>query len=327
MITLPEIAVFAFDGHGGAHSIEPGEAGLPAPEADEHVAFTWVHLRRDSEQATAFLQQSALDQFVIDALTAEETRPRCTVHGDGVVLNLRGINLNPGAEPEDMVSVRFWIEEQRVIGVSVRPMTALGDLLSSIERQRAPTTPGELIANVTIRISDRAEPIVAELNERLDVLEEMFLRDRFPASRHELASIRRVAIRLRRYLVPQRDALTTFEIEDVDWLHERDRSRIREAADRVTRLGEELDAIRDRAQIMHDQIMDRRSAAMNRNMLLLSIVAAVFLPLSLITGLLGINVGGIPGATSPIAFWVVCALLVVIAVLQVLIFRRFGMFK
>jgi zinc transporter len=140
-----------------------------------------------------------------------------------------------------------------------------------------------------------------------------------------LADVRHQAIVLRRYMVPQRDALTTLEIEDLGWLGDRDRSRIREAADRVTRLGEELDAIRDRAQIVHDQIMDRRAEAMNRNMLVLSVVAAIFLPLGLITGLLGINVGGIPGEAWPWAFWVVCGLLVGIAAGQVLVFRRIGL--
>jgi zinc transporter len=115
------------------------------------------------------------------------------------------------------------------------------------------------------------------------------------------------------------------EIEELEWLAERDRSRLREAAERVTRLGEELDAIRDRAQVVHDQIMDERAEKMNRNMLILSVVTAVFLPLGLVTGLLGINVGGIPGEQSEFAFLVVCGLLVMLAALQIYIVRRLGL--
>lgn len=93
----------------------------------------------------------------------------------------------------------------------------------------------------------------------------------------------------------------------------------------MARLGEELDAIRDRAQIVQDQIMDARAEAMNPQMLILSVVAAVFLPLGLITGLLGVNVGGVPGATSPIAFWVLCAALVLMGGVQVWLFRKIGL--
>ena len=61
---------------------------------------------------------------------------------------------------------------------------------------------------------------------------------------------------------------------------------------------------------------------MNRTMYILSIVAGIFLPLGLLTGLLGINVGGMPGTESKIAFTVVCVFLVVVAGVEYWIFRR-----
>jgi zinc transporter len=333
MTAMDDIIAYRFDGHGGGQRIAAHDLG-PGP-ADEDEAgtgqsgtsgFLWLHVRRDSDDGATFLARIGLDQFILDALTAEETRPRCTVHGDGVLLNLRGVNLQPGAEPEDMVSVRLWIERGRIVGAWRRPLHAIDDLIEAISRGQAPSTTGELIARIALRLADRAEPAVADLNEELDDLEEAILFGDFSAeTRKELPRIRQKAIALRRFMVPQRDALTTMEIEDLDWLSERDRSRLREAAERVTRLGEELDAIRDRAQIVHDQIMDERAEAMNRNMLVLSVVAAIFLPLGLVTGLLGINVGGIPGATSDTAFLVVCGLLAAIVAVQIWLVKRFGL--
>jgi zinc transporter len=324
MDELPDIMAYGFDGRGGAMALSVDEIG--APSHDTH-AFTWVHLRRDDPAARRLLEGCGLDSFVIEALTADETRPRCTVHGDGVVLNLRGVNLAPGAEPEDMISVRFWIEGRRVIGVWLRSLQAVRDFSQAIERQQAPKSPGDFIAKLTLRLSDRAEPTVAELNERIDQIEDDVLVEALRVPRSELSRFRRKAIAIRRYMVPQRDALTTLEIEDLDWLKTHDRSRIREAADRVTRLGEELDAIRDRAQILHDEIMDQRAERMNKNTFLLSIIASIFLPLGLVTGLLGINVGGIPGAQNPWAFWEVVMILGVIAVVQFVMLRMFGFFR
>ena len=57
-------------------------------------------------------------------------------------------------------------------------------------------------------------------------------------------------------------------------------------------------------------------------MLILAVVAAVFLPLGLLTGLLGINVGGIPGAQTDWAFWAVCGLLGVATVFNLWLYRR-----
>ena len=95
----------------------------------------------------------------------------------------------------------------------------------------------------------------------------------------------------------------------------------------MNRFGEELDAIRDRAQIVHDQIMDHRAEGMNERMLVLSVVAAIFLPLGLITRLLGINVGGVPGADNPHAFALVCGLIVVISLALLWWFRHRGMLR
>ena len=325
-IDLPDTAAFVFDGEGGARNV--GLEGLAdLREGDNAFGFAWIHLQRDDPSGKAWLDECGLDRFVVDALTAEETRPRCTVHGNGAVLILRGVNLNPGAEPEDMISARLWIEEKRLIGVWLRPLRAVRDLFDAIERNQAPLTPGDLVAKLALRLADRAEPVISNLNERIDALEETVLDERADVTRGPLADIRRSAIVMRRFMFPQRDALTTFEIEDLDWLGDRDRSRVREAADRVTRLSEDLDAIRDRAQVVHDQIMDKRAETMNRHMLILSVVAAIFLPLGLLTGLLGINVGGIPGAEYHWAFLIVCGLLVVVGVGQWWLFRKLGMIR
>ncbi len=323
---VPDVLTFVFDGNGGAEATAPEDfAGLTS-ERDKGQ-FAWQHIRRDAPERPQLMAACGLDSFVTDALIADETRPRCTVHGDGALINLRGINLNPGAEPEDMISVRLWLTRDKVIGISVRPLHALEDLLEAIARGQAPTSPGDFVAKIALRLADRAEPAVATMNEEIDDMEVRVLEPSGEISRPELSALRRRAILLRRFMIPQRDALTTLEIEDVSWLADRDRSRLREAAERVFRLGEELDAIRDRSQIVHDQIMDRRAENMNRQMLLLSIVAAIFLPLGLITGLLGINVGGIPGADSPWAFWAVSGMLLVIGLLLLLWIRRFGFFR
>lgn len=323
---LPEIVSYVFDGEGGARPVALAELAEQR-EGDNAVAFAWIHLERDQPEATQWLEQAGLDPVVIDALTADETRPRCTIHGGGAMLNLRGVNLNPGAEPEDMVSVRLWVDQKRVVGVWRRPLMAVRDMFDAIERNQAPVSPGDLVAKLALRLADRAEPTVAALNEQVDVLEEQVLDETAEISRGQLARVRRMAIVLRRFMVPQRDALTTLEIEDLHWLGDRDRSRVREAAERVTRLGEDLDAIRDRAQVIHDQVADRRADDMNRHMLILAVVAAVFLPLGLLTGLLGVNVGGIPGVDNPWAFLLVCALLVLLGLGQVWFFKRIGLLR
>ena len=140
--------------------------------------------------------------------------------------------------------------------------------------------------------------------------------------RQKIAEIRRAVISMRRYLAPQRDVMARLYSEKVDWLNEMERMHIREISDRTTRYVEDLDAIRDRATVTQEELNSRLAEQMNKTMYILSIVAGIFLPLGLLTGLLGINVGGIPGTESKWAFTIFCILLLGIAGVQVWLFKR-----
>ena len=317
---LPPLLAFSFDREGGATAFDPFE-----PDKRQ---LCWFHARWEDPIAERWLASEAeISLEVHEALTAPETRPRCTVmrtsHGDGALINLRGVNLHEDAEPEDMISVRIWLEADRIISTWRRQLLAIGDLMDGMERQHGPVSPGDFAAKLALRLADRAEPVVASLNETMDDMEVTVMAVNTPrALRGQLADVRRTAIVLRRYMFPQRDALSTLAIEDLPWLTERDRSKLREATDRITRLAEELDAIRERAAVVHEQLVERRGEAMNQSMLVLAVVSAIFLPLGLLTGLLGINVGGIPGANSEWGFWIVCGLLIVATAFNLWLYRR-----
>lgn len=320
------IAAFRLNGSGGAETIETEGLTL-ADLRSSSDGFYWIHLARPNPQESDWLTGTGVHGPVLDALDADETRPRCTVHEDGVLMNMRGVNLSEGAEPEDMVSLRMWVTGTFVISVQRRPLKALQDMFEGCERQTAPHDTGDLVARLALRLSDRAEPVVAELNERIDDLEDRLLAADHVKMRGEVAEIRRVSIMLRRFMFPLRDALSTFGIEDLPWLTTQARSRVREATERVTRLAEDLDTIRDRAEVVHDQMLELRAETANRQMLVLAVVTAIFLPMSLLTGLLGINVGGIPGAGNSMAFWVVCGLLLAVLAVQIVLFRMLGLLR
>ncbi|MEO0981420.1 MAG: zinc transporter ZntB [Pseudomonadota bacterium] len=290
-------------------------------------AYRWMHYHRDDPDAQRQLAQNAADlgDEQLSALLADDTRPRCTPFDNGVLLNLRGVNLNPGQDPEDMVSVRLWIDAARVIGVWLRPLAAVGDLYVETQKGRGPNSTGGFAEQLAERLITRMEPIVATLSDRIDTLEERVIDARGATTRGDLAETRRMAIILRRYIAPQREALATLAAQQNDWLSAEDKTGLRESFDRTTRLVEDLDALRERAAVIHDQLADKRAAEMNRSMLVLAVVAAIFLPLGLLTGLLGINVGGIPLADSPFGFALVTGLLFVLGGAQYWLYRRWNL--
>lgn len=310
---------YLLDGKGGGRQVDWQAVESWTPESGP----IWLHLDRNDDAVQQWLRTDAkLDYLVADTLMAEETRPRTVTFRDGVLSILRGVNLNPGADPEDMVAMRIWVEENRVISVRARQAMAAQDVRRDLEENHGPKDSGELLAWIGNRMVDRMGPIVDDMADVVDGLEDELLVSENREIRHKLREMRREAIGLRRYLAPQRDALSRLYQEEHHLFQMNHRQRFRETADRVLRIVEELDELRERASIIQDELSTRIAEQMNRTMYVLTVVASVLLPISAITGLLGINVGGMPGEKNEFAFWIVIAILGVLVVGQVWLFKK-----
>lgn len=276
----------------------------------------WVHLNAAAAETKNWVtQELGLPTIVPPSLLADETRPRAHVLGDGVVLALRGVNLNPDADPEDMVAIRLWVEADRVISARRRPLISMSDLVESL-KQRPVTGPGDLIVRLADAAEQRMSDVIDDLEKSVSDLEQIVMQEPDQACRSSLGKVRKTAIALRRHLAPQREALGRLQGEPLSWLTDTDRFGLREVNDRLIRHVEDLDAIRDRAAVIQGQLMSELSDQLNRRMYVLSVVAAVFLPLGFLTGLLGVNVGGIPGTEHPYGFLIFSLILVVLVAVQ-----------
>lgn len=309
---------YLFDGSGGARTVNGEEiADWTPPDGN-----LWIHLNFSNHENVQWLMESSdLDPLVVEALLAEETRPRATVIADGLLISLRGVNLNPGADPEDMVSLRLWIDATRIISTGKRDLLSVSDLVEQLESKQGPCGPADFLAELTDRLVWHMSDTVDQFEDQVAELEEQVLTTNGGALRNDLASLRRQAIAIRRYLAPEREAMNRLIGAKVSWLDEGNRLRLRDVSDRLIRHIEDIDAVRERAAVTQEEMQSRLAEQMNSRMYVLSVVAAVFLPLGFLTGLLGINVGGIPGTDSPDAFYEFIGMLTVVVVLQVLLFR------
>jgi len=283
----------------------------------------WIHLQRGEPDAEQWLkEESGLDEFTVQALLEEDPRPRTATIGDSLLAVLRGVNLNPGSNPEDMVSVRLHITEHRAISVRTRMLLSVQQMRDDIAQGSGARTAPGVLARMAENLARRIEPVIQSIEDRVDALEGEIGNTRTSDLRGDLHELRREAIVMRRYLAPQRDAIGRLPFEETALLNTAQRSRLREVADQTIRYVEDLDAVRDRAAVIQDELTTHMSEQMNKTMYLLTVVATIMLPLGFITGLLGVNVGGIPGAQSPVAFALLCLILAVLVGVEVVILRR-----
>lgn len=286
------------------------------------TAPVWIHLDRTREHARQWLTESSgLDAPTIDALLAENTRPRIAERSAGLLVILRGVNMTPGAEPDELISIRLWLDQSRIITLRQHRFVTIRDLRRRAQRADAPATTHHLLAAICSGLTHSLGPVVENLQALLDESEDaLSLEEPHRVSAHDLAIVRRHAITLRRYLAPQRDALSA--LLHTTTLGPAVRADILEAIDRTSRFVEDLEEVRDRAAVSQEELRAQRELRNARVMYLLTIVAAIFLPLSFFTGLLGINVAGIPGQTNPTAFWLVSLGLSIAAIAIIVLFRR-----
>jgi zinc transporter len=308
----------ALDGHGGANSIDV-HAIADWPSDKQAL---WLHLDVNDDASQSWLrEESGLESVIVDVLLADETRPRSISTDQGLLVVLRGVNTNPGADPEDMVSIRVWIEQNRIISTRRRRLLSITDIQETLEKGIGPKSPGSFLSELIAKLADRVGDFIDDIEERVEDAEAMMATQDQTQFRQTVTTLRQQIASVRRFLAPQRDALDRLYRQPGDWLAETDIRDLRDEADRITRYLEDLDLARERTMVLREEFLGQLAQEQNSRMYVLSVVAAIFLPLTFVTGLLGMNVGGLPGLDSPWGFVVSIVVMVLAAIGLVAFFR------
>ena len=154
--------------------------------------------------------------------------------------------------------------------------------------------PGDLIAEFASAITDDLDPDVAELGDDLDDCETQLDADKVFELRRTVTRVRVAVDRLsplpRARSAPRSKSSRRCRSTGCD---DDDRLHLSAAADRAARMAEELESIRERAALMHETLTDLRAEQIDQRSLIISIAAMIFLPLTFLTGLYGMNVDGL----------------------------------
>ena len=309
------------DGRGGGRSIEWEDVAHWRPDATGRML--WIHLCRNRPGVYDWLQDAlGIPEPTAELLTSDATRPRAFREGDALVATLRGINFNPGAEPEDMVSMQLWSDGARVVTLRRLPLQTPRDTLAEIDRGLGPVDAGALITSLTEHMIARMNQSIVDMNDHIDECEDADPDGDADDVLERITMIRRNCLALKRHMGPQHAAFESISRDAPAWFEDHDRREIAETIDRLRRYLDDIDISKESAVVLMDEMRARAVASSDRTNYLLTIVAAIFLPLGFLTGLLGINVGGMPGVEDAEAFWIVVALCVAILIGQIVFFWR-----
>lgn len=285
-------------------------------------ALTWYHINYTSSLAKDWLdQEPRVSEVAQDILLRAETRPRFYMEDDIILMCLRGVNLNPGAEPEDMISIRLWVTEDMIITSCNRHSWSISDLHKALEQGAGPKSSGEFISLLVERLAIRVEDFFAELDLNLDKQEDTLAGIGFDEFYAQISHLRRQSATIKRYLTPQKDALEKLYRSQSPIITKLDLDNIRDDLDKFTRLLEDIELTRERTIVLQEEYLARIAHQQNSRLYVLAIISAIFLPLTFLTGVFGMNVAGLPGLDDSNAFLYVAAFCTALAVALLIWFK------
>jgi len=284
----------------------------------------WVHLDGTQEGAEAWISKHLdyLDPQAIEALLDVDTSPRMTVLGAGMILILRGMNFNVGKDPEDMVSVRIWIDAHRIVTISRLRVVAIERMAQAMVADQGPADAGAFLVKLVEDITENIATFQKNLDLRAEELEHKVVANSDDTLRRQVVDMRLQIIAARRYLGPLRNSLEAITQTELDFLDQTTCREIEEEHLKMIRIVEDMDELRDQATVLREELSGQLSDRLNRNMFMLSVLSAIFLPLGFLTGLFGVNVAGLPGVEEPYAFWWLCGGMGVLVFLQLMLLWR-----
>jgi len=152
--------------------------------------------------------------------------------------------------------------------------------------------------------------IVRSVTDLVDKIEDQLLAGRLATKRSRLGGLRRVMVRLQRLLAPEPAALFRLLQNPPGWMATSDVQELRAATEEFSVVLRDMQALQERIKLLQEEIAASVNEDNNRSLFVLTIVTVLALPINILAGLFGMNVGGIPLAEDSHGFWILLALVV-----------------
>ena len=283
------------------------------------IALQWVVLNgRDSADQAWIATQSGFDDGIKVIASQPPTRSDRARLDAAIVMSVVRRDDATGDEP---VGLHIVVEARRIAAICFGTDAIIGEAFAREASRNAPASQSRLLSLIVAALISQLQPELVRLAEKIDALEDAAMKDSDTPIDDQVVNAGQQVLALRRYLAPMRYEMSYLSLNPEELPGAAEPEYLRRAAETLERLVGALDGSHNRVMLVLNQLSNRDTSRLERSMHKLTLVATVFLPLSFITGLLGINVAGIPDSHNPFGFWLVCALLIGVAVASILVIR------
>lgn len=293
------------------------ETSIQAPSLQKHAIQSdhWYHCDRQHPDIRQWLLENHIPPSTVKHLLASESRPSFHQYDDHhFMLILRGMNMNKDAAPEDMLSIRILFYHGALISTQKVSSHAIQHIQRKLLQQQGPKQLSDLMIQIIEELNGNIDRHLESVENRLN---ELTLENQ----QQNVIPVQKTLLRVKRFIRPQQYALRDLAESGVTLLTHHTH-QLHYSLNNITRINETMDFYLDELELLKEEWHQHHEETVSKNSYLFTVVATIFLPLSFLTGLLGVNIGGIPGTESPMAFVWFCGLLLALCAIEWWILRR-----
>lgn len=314
--------LFGPDGMGQALEAQAALQCLANPATQ--TGFIWLHFTLAQVSAEKWLRQNlALSDVFYESLREPSRSTRVELDDGTLVAVINDVHYDFAFEPSDISTLWLSVGQRLVVTARIQPLRSVDRLRDAVRRGVKLASPVALLVHLMHDQGDALAHIVREITTRIDAIEDKLLAGRLETKRADLGVSRRLLVRLQRLLAPEPAALFRLLKKPPPWIREADIEDLHQSSEEFNVALSDMAALQERIKLLQEEIAGRVAEANNRSLFVLTVVTVMALPINIMAGLFGMNVGGIPLADHPAGFWVVVAVIVSFtAVAAWIVFRK-----
>lgn len=273
--------------------------------------FLWLHFNLSNTAAEKWLRANlSLSDVYYEALHEGSRSTRIEYADDDLIGVVNDVLFEFDFDASDIATLWMSADKHLLVTARSKPLRSIDKLRAHVRRGEAFRSPLELLVHLLRDQADVMVQIVRDATSKVDGVEDKLLANRLDTKRSELGAMRRVLVRLRRLLAPEPAALFRLLNKPPEWVSAEDVQDFRQSTEEFSAVLNDIAALVERIKLLQEEVAAEVNEQTNRSLYVLTIVTVLALPINIIAGLLGMNVGGIPLADHHHGFWVVVAIIV-----------------
>lgn len=297
---------------------------LAAADSRSRQEFFWLHFSLANTASETWLQQNLnLPETFYDSLHSELGSTRLEQDAGALVAVIYDVLFDFSFDASNISTTSLCIGPRLLVSGRLRPLRSVDHLRAAVRAGEDFRSPVELLAHLLRDQAGVLVDILRQATARVDQIEDRLLANRLSSNRAEIGNLRRVLVRLQRLLAPEPAALFRLLNRPPDWISKEDAQELRQAAEEFSGAVTDSAALVERVKLIQEELMALVNEQTNRTLYVLTVVTVLALPINMVAGLFGMNVGGVPLAEHGYGFLMVAGFLVVLtALLAYLVFNR-----